>query len=69
VASPTAFRPKSTTEPAELILTGSTGHVVTTFGQLNHLVALRTTLERTIIQSTQQQLRNLVELARAFVDK
>jgi hypothetical protein len=67
VTSPKTVRPTSTTEPAEVISTGSTSHMITAFRQLNHLVTLRATLECTIIQSTQQQLRGLVELIRASV--
>lgn len=56
-------------KPAKLIPTDYTSHVVTALRQLNHLTALRTTSESTIIQGAQNKFSGLINLLRAFVSK
>jgi hypothetical protein len=67
LAGPTTIRPASTAKPAKLILASSTSRVVAALSQLYHLVAPRATLERTIVESAQDQFSGLIGLTRAFM--
>ena len=65
LASSTTFSPTSTAKPAKFALARCTSHVVAAFSQFDHLIALGTTLECTVVESTQDKLSCLVSLARA----
>jgi len=66
LASSTTFSPTSTAKPAKFALARCTSHVVAAFSQFDHLIALGTTLECTVVESTQDKLSCLVSLARAL---